>query len=217
MTPCRCASHALKFEPANERAPDDKFVSRFVSESADDYEARVAGIYARLSRHEAGHCIAALANGRKIEYATLANGSPHTAYLKKTGERSVDAFACVHVAGMIAEGADIPSWAELGPAIRRARAGVKGHCDLCLLADLVVACVPDTPDRELINSIYDCLDLTAQLFRTPSWRGALNTLAPALERETLLTGDAIAAIVTPYDLARPLETIKPIWTKRHEN
>jgi hypothetical protein len=45
----------------------------------------------------------------------------------------------------------------------------------------------------------------------------LDALAPALERETLLTGPAIMEIVKPYDLTGPLETIKPIWTKRHEN
>lgn len=217
MTPCRCASHSLKYEPATERAPDEKFVSRFVSESADDYEARVAGIYTRLSKHESGHVIAALAYGRQVEYATLANGAPHTCYIKRIGERTVDAFATVHVAGMIAEGADLPSWAELGPAIRRARAGVKGHCDLCLLSDLVVACAPDLPDREHINLIYDCLETTARLFQSPSWSGALDALASELEAKTLLTGDDITRITSTFDLTGPLETVKPIWTKHHEN
>jgi hypothetical protein len=216
MTPCRCKSVSFEFKPHPERAPDEMLIARYVSDDGAATDDRVASIMSRLARHESGHLIAAAAFGKQIDHATIGNAMPHVCYHMTTGEMTVDSQSLIDAAGLAAEG-NIPGWDILGPAVRRAREGVTGFCDLCRLADLAVSAVPERSNFEMVNLLCDVFETAAQLFASPSWAGALDTLSSELENRTLLTGDDITRITSTFDLAGPLETIKPIWTKCHEN
>jgi hypothetical protein len=216
MNPCRCKSVSFDFKPHSERAPAEMLIARYVSDDGAATDDRVASIMNRLARHESGHLIAAAAFNKKIDHATIGNAMPHIYYQMTSGEMTADSQSLIDAAGLAAEG-NIPSWDILGPAVRRAREGVTGFCDICRLADLGVLTVPERSNSEIINLLYDVFETAADLFHGPEWSGALNALASELENRTLLTGDDITRITSTFDLAGPLETIKPIWTKHHEN
>lgn len=211
MQPCRCASIPFKFEPHRERAPAETMIAAYVSDSSETTEKRVAAIMRRLAVHEAGHIIAAAAFGKQIDHATIGQAQPHVCYHMTTGEKTVDAQSIIDAAGLAAEG-NIPGWDIFGPAVRRAREGVNGFCDVCRIANLAVAAVPERSNFEIINLIFDTFDAAATLFASPEWAGALAALAPELESRTLLRGEDIAEIVAPFDLQKPLQSISPIWT-----
>lgn len=212
MTPCRCKSVSFDFKPHSQRAPAEMLIARYVSDDNAATDDRVASIMSRLARHESGHLIAAAAFNKKIDHATIGNAMPHIYYQMTSGETTADSQSLIDAAGLTAEG-NIPGWDTLGPAVRRAREGVTGFCDLCRLADLGVLTVPERSNFEIINLLYDVFETAARLFASPQWSGALDALAPALERKTLLSGEEIEQIVAPFELTGPLSDITPIWTK----
>lgn len=186
-------------------------IARYLSDDGAATDDRVASIMNRLARHESGHLIAAAAFNKKIDHATIGNAMPHIYYQMTSGETTADSQSLIDAAGLAAEG-NIPGWDILGPAVRRAREGVTGFCDICRLADLGVLTVPERSNSEIINLLYDVFETASRLFASPEWTGALDALASKLESQTLLTGPAIMEIVNGYDLTGPLSEIQPIWT-----
>jgi hypothetical protein len=212
MTPCRCASIPFQFEPHRERVADATIVTHYRATTGATEGERAASIYSRLARHEAGHCVAAIAFRKKLHHLTIGAGQPHLCYDLLSGETTVDALALINVAGLVAEGSPAPTWGDMHESLQRAREKITGICDMCKLFDLVVSACPERDGREIINTVYDTFEAASDLFQSPQWSGALDALAPALERETLLSGDDIAAIVSPFDLRAPLENLPAIWT-----
>ncbi len=212
MSKCKCASIPFRFEPHRERADAETMIARYASDPTKTTEDRSAAIFSRIARHESGHIVASLAHGKQVDYATVGNGNPHVSHKFTSGEMTVDALALIHVAGLVAEGSPAPTWGHVHELLFSARERDGGICDLCRLADLVVSCTPDMPNREQINRVYDCFQTCADLFRSPAWSGALAALASALEERTLLRGAEIASIVAPFNLSAPLKSISPIWT-----
>ncbi len=217
MTPCKCASIPFQFEPHRERAADQVIVTQYRATAGATEGERAASIYSRLARHEAGHCVAAAAFKKTIHHLTIGAGQPHLCYDLLSGEATVDALALINVAGFVAEGSPAPTWGDMRQSLERAREKITGICDMCKLFDLVASACPECDGREIINTVYDTFETAADLFRSREWSGALDALASELEAKTLLRGAEIAEIVAPFDLTGPLETIKPIWTKHHEN
>lgn len=212
MSKCKCADIAFSFEPHRERAADASMIARYASDPTKAPEDRAAAIFSRIARHESGHVVASLAHGKQVDYATIGNGNPHVSHKFTSGEMTVDALALIHVAGLVAEGSPAPTWGHVHELLFNARERDGGICDLCRIADLVVCCTPDMPNREQINRVYDCFQTCADLFQSPEWSGALDALAPALEERTILRGAEIMEIVAPFDLTAPLQSTLPIWT-----
>jgi hypothetical protein len=218
MTPCDCNRISTPAAPSATMAAPPEWSNLLSITDQEIYTQRRAEFYRVMSRHEAGHAICALAHGRGVLWITIGDGRPACGYdPEQPGETTIDAVSLTTCAGVVAGGQEWPTWSELHRAMRRARAGINGHCDTCQNARLYAATVADHDDAEIVEKWFATFETLADLFQSPSWSGALNALATALERETLLSGPEIAAIVAPFDLAGPLETIKPIWTKRHEN
>lgn len=211
---CRCASLKFDFAPHRERAADSVIVTQYRATAGETDHEKAASIHTRLSKHESGHAITAIAFNKTIHHLTIGAGQPHLCFDLLSGEATVDALALINVAGYVAEGSPSPSWGDMRAALHRAREKNKGICDLCKLFDLAVSACPDRDGREIINTVYDTFDAAAALFQSPEWSGALDALSAELEAKTLLRGVDIAAIVSVFNLAAPLATIKPIWTSK---
>ncbi len=69
----------------------------------------------------------------------------------------------------------------------------------------------DVDDLDVIERWFRAYEVCENLFASPGWASALDSLASELEAKTLLTGDEIEEIVRPFDLAAPLKSLSPIW------
>lgn len=212
--PCACV--ALKpATPSATMSEPPEWANLLSITDGEIYARARAEFYRASARHEAGHAIAALAHGRGVLWITIGNGRPACGYdQNRIGEATVDAASITTCAGVVAGGQALPSWSDLHHAMRRARAGIDGTCDTCSNARLFAATVAHLDDGEIVEKWFSTFDAAATLFASPEWAGALAALAPELESRTLLRGEDIAAIVSVFDLAAPLATIKPIWTSK---
>jgi hypothetical protein len=218
IEPCTCSLCSTPAAPSATMAAPPEWSNLLSITDQEIYAQRRTEFYRSMSRHEAGHAICALAHGRGVLWITIGDGRPACGYgPEQPGETTIDAVSMTTCAGVVAGGQEWPTWSELHRAMCRARAGINGHCDTCQNARLYAATVADHDDTEIVEKWFSTFEAVADLFRTPEWSGALNALASELESRTLLTGDDITRITSTFDLAGPLETIKPIWTKRHED
>ena len=218
IEPCTCGRYSTMAAPSSTMAAPPEWSNLLSITDQEIYAQRRAEFYRDMSRHEAGHAICALAHGRGVLWITIGDGRPACGYdPEQPGETTIDAVSMTTCAGIVAGGQEWPTWSELHRAMRRARAGINGHCDACQNARLYAATVADLYDTEIVEKWFSTFETLAELFRSEQWAGALDALAPALERETLLTGPAIMEIVKPFDLAGPLASIPAIWTNHHEN
>ena len=209
---CKCADIPFSFEPHRERAADETMIARYSATAAEAPGDKITAIYSKLSRHEAAHVVAAVAFGKTIDHVTLGEAQPHMAYRPLTGRNDIQAEATIQLAGLTCDHPDGLRFGDVWHCVYAAQDGFVGLCDTCRASRLFVLENPERPFREHVASVFDAFDMTADIFRSPAWSGALDALSAALERETLLTGVAIAEIVRPFDLTKPLKSISPIWT-----
>jgi len=165
----------------------------------------------RTAHHEAGHVIAASAFAAGVAYVAIC-GHPH-AVIDQTGQgarylaRLVISAAGDVAAAVCAAEEFIPLWSDLRRGVARARASNLGFCDRCAEARLLVGFLPQLSDLELVDVWYGVFEGTTNLFKTVSWRGALEAHAAELNDKKLLERDAIAETIEPYNLARARDEV----------
>ena len=212
MTPSKGAPTPFQCEPHRERATPETMIARYSATAAEAPGDKIEAIYSKLSRHEAAHVVAAVAFGKTVDHVTLGEAQPHMSYRPLTGSNDLVAEATIQLAGLTCDHPQGLRYGDAWHSVFAAQDGFNGLCDLCRAARLFVLENPEQHTREHVARIFDAFDLTAQLFASPSWAGALDALASELESRTLLTGDDISQIVAPYDLTGPLENLPAIWT-----
>jgi len=159
---------------------------------------------ARIAHHEAGHVIAAIAFAARVDYVTIC-GHPH-AVIDQAGQgaaylgRLVVSAAGDVAAAVCASEQFLPLWGDLRRGVVRARESKLGSCDRCIEARLLVGALPQLSDLEVVDAWYGIFEVTADLFKTINWRGALEALAAELNDKTLLEWEAIGQLLEPYDL-----------------
>jgi hypothetical protein len=199
---------AIDFTPRHELAATPSVEEltaepHLAEELAHWYEA----LDRHVAMHEAGHAVAGLAAGVGIEHVRCGARAGHCSYAGTFPDANSRLVATL--AGPVAEGLSQGAFPTSYHAVLtyadKARAGTAGQCDGCTVMRLLIQA--GWSDDALIGYWRLLWSRTVALLDRIEVRIALYSVAAALRRERLLTGDQVNALVSAEALRAARETI----------
>lgn len=164
-----------------------------------------------LCHHEAAHAVAALATGAGLVHVTVETASPHSLspgtpdsdHLPPLTRGLIKALAGALGEAVVRRRFRRPRPDELAVVLHRVRQQDGGQCDECRVARMLLIALPD--DESRVAQWLVIWDTTYAFFEQLSVRLALARVAAALERDVVLTGAQVEALVDVESLRAAIE------------
>lgn len=212
-----CRPGSTPEQPTGERVP------MFSAEELAEYSPADRAFIARreaeevqaVAYHEAGHAIVGLATGYSVAHATTETAHPHARF--QFGVDTGFAPTVAHrlmmlLAGPMAEAVARrrfrrPCREEVAEKLTLVREHGAGTCDFCQVAQLLLDLAPLADDEARQTAWLLFEDTTFALFERLDVRIPLGRVAAALERDVVLSGEQVEALVDVPALRVAVEAV----------